>query len=205
MTHLPLLRHIHWNGNVFILMKFSSLAALKVVKMTTFSAASDENFVKMTTFSFQCRHQWTGSALVQVMTCHLFSTKPLLDPMLTFLNWALKNITSVKFESKYKNFHQWKCIWKYHLRNWGHFVQREMSWVYFSVLCFTLHWLVRGIPTRAKFTVKNSKCWTIRIFEYWYPGYFYSNTRQWHKIITCFCLSTVPHTNGTPRPKTNVQ
>ena len=46
----------HWNGNVFILMKFSSLAALKVVKMTTSSAASDENFVKMTTFSFQ----WLG-------------------------------------------------------------------------------------------------------------------------------------------------
>ena len=45
---------IHWNGNVFILMKFSSLAALKVVKMTTSSAASDENFIKMTTFSFQC-------------------------------------------------------------------------------------------------------------------------------------------------------
>ena len=42
----------HWNGNVFILMKFSSLAALKVVKMTTSSAASDENFIKMT-FSFQ--------------------------------------------------------------------------------------------------------------------------------------------------------
>ena len=44
----------HWNGNVFILMKFSSLAAPKVVKMTTFSAASDENFVKMMTFPFQC-------------------------------------------------------------------------------------------------------------------------------------------------------
>ena len=44
----------HWNGNVFILMKFSSLAALEVVKMTTSSAASDENFVKMTTFLFQC-------------------------------------------------------------------------------------------------------------------------------------------------------
>ena len=37
-------------------MKFSSLAALKVVKMTTSSAASDENFVKMTTFPFQ----WYG-------------------------------------------------------------------------------------------------------------------------------------------------
>ena len=29
-------------------MKFLSLAALEVVKMTTSSAASDENFVKMT-------------------------------------------------------------------------------------------------------------------------------------------------------------
>ena len=34
-------------------MKFSSLAALKVVILTTFSAASDENFIKTTTFSFQ--------------------------------------------------------------------------------------------------------------------------------------------------------
>ena len=43
----------HWNRNVFILMTFSSLAALEVVILTTYSAASDENFVKMTTFSFQ--------------------------------------------------------------------------------------------------------------------------------------------------------
>ena len=33
---------------------FHHWLALKVVKMTTSSAASDENFVKMTTFSFQC-------------------------------------------------------------------------------------------------------------------------------------------------------
>ena len=35
-------------------MKFSSLAALEVVILTTFSAASDENFIKMKTFPFQC-------------------------------------------------------------------------------------------------------------------------------------------------------
>ena len=34
----------------------------------------------------------------------------------------------VKFESKYKMFHLRKCIWKYRLRNGGHFVQGEMSW-----------------------------------------------------------------------------
>ena len=47
----------HWNENVFILMKSSSLAAPKVVKMTTFGAASDETFIKMMTFSFQW-HAW---------------------------------------------------------------------------------------------------------------------------------------------------
>ena len=46
----------HWNENVVILMKFSSLAALEVVSLTTFSAASDENFIKMKTFPFQ----WLG-------------------------------------------------------------------------------------------------------------------------------------------------
>ena len=44
-------------------MKFSSLAAPKVVKMTTFSAASDENFVKMTTFPFQCTQTLTVALL----------------------------------------------------------------------------------------------------------------------------------------------
>ena len=43
--------HANWHGNV-ILMKFSSLVAMNIVQMTTFSADSDENFVKMT-FPFQ--------------------------------------------------------------------------------------------------------------------------------------------------------
>ena len=43
----------HWNKNVVILTKFSSLAALEVVILTTSSAASDEHFIKMKTFPFQ--------------------------------------------------------------------------------------------------------------------------------------------------------
>ena len=35
----------------------------------------------------------------------------------------------MKFRSKYKNFNLWKCIWKYHLRNSGHFVEGEMSYL----------------------------------------------------------------------------
>ena len=46
----------HWNENIVNLTKFSLLAALEVVKMTTSSAASDENVAKMTTFQFQ----WIG-------------------------------------------------------------------------------------------------------------------------------------------------
>ena len=41
------------NENV-ILMKFSWLPALEIVKITTSSAATDENFIKMMTFPFQC-------------------------------------------------------------------------------------------------------------------------------------------------------
>ena len=51
----------HWNENVIILMKVSSLAAPKVVILTTFGAASDEDFIKMKTFSFQwltVNHHW---------------------------------------------------------------------------------------------------------------------------------------------------
>ena len=51
--HLSTMRY-HWNENVIILMKVSSLAAPKVVILTTFGAASDEDFIKMMTFSFQC-------------------------------------------------------------------------------------------------------------------------------------------------------
>ena len=43
----------HWDENVAILMKFSSLAAPEVVKLTTSSAANDDNFIKRTTFPFQ--------------------------------------------------------------------------------------------------------------------------------------------------------
>ena len=45
---------VHWNRNVFILVKFTSPTALVVVKMTTSNAAGDENFVKVKTFLFQC-------------------------------------------------------------------------------------------------------------------------------------------------------
>ena len=43
----------HWHRNFVILTTLLSLAAQKVVILSTFGAASDENVVKMTSLSFQ--------------------------------------------------------------------------------------------------------------------------------------------------------
>ena len=82
---------IHWNGNVVILTKSSSLAALKVVKMTTFSAASDEDFVKATTFSFQCRTTSEVWSRPTVVAAFVIGWSKLLnvDWVKTRLQWIL--------------------------------------------------------------------------------------------------------------------
>ena len=69
--------------------------------------------------------QWSGSTLVQVMVCCLFSAKPLPEPMLSYCQLHPWERTSVKFESKYKTFHSRKCTRKRCLRNGKHFVQGE--------------------------------------------------------------------------------
>ena len=72
-------------------------------------------------------HHWTGSALVQIMACRLIGAKPLSEPMLEYCYLDPYEQTSVKFESKYKTFHSWKCIWKCRLGNGGHFSRGQ--WV----------------------------------------------------------------------------
>ena len=52
MYVLPWSLQCNYGDKNVIVMKFSSLDALEVVILTTYSAASDENF-KMTTFLFQ--------------------------------------------------------------------------------------------------------------------------------------------------------
>ena len=81
--------------------------------MTTSSASSDKNFTKMATFPFQCQvtdsressltfihflnssppcaaymRQGIGCALVQIMACRLFGTKPSSKPMLGYSQLA---------------------------------------------------------------------------------------------------------------------
>ena len=65
----------HYDGcrsNGAILMKFSSLVAMKIVILTTCIATSDDNFVNTTTFSLQCRCR---SLLLNVMSS--FPTFPI--------------------------------------------------------------------------------------------------------------------------------
>ena len=73
--------------------------------------------------------QWIGSAMVQIMACHLFGAKPLSYPMLEY--WQLNSWeqTSVKSQSKFIHFHWGKYIRKYLLWNGGHFVPGKMSWL----------------------------------------------------------------------------
>ena len=84
----------HWNGNVIILIKFSSLAALEVAILTTFSAASDDNFVKMTRFSFQWwrHHALLTPEVALITTSGIDSDKT--DILSTF-GFQCKNIKAI--------------------------------------------------------------------------------------------------------------
>ena len=62
--------------------------------------------------------QWSGSSLVQVMACHLFSAKPLLEPILAFCQLDSWEYISVKLESEFYHFHSRKCIKKCCLPKW---------------------------------------------------------------------------------------
>ena len=75
--------------------------------------------------------QWTGSALVQIMTCRLSGAKPLPERMLAYCRmeslesgvWRISMI----FDSKLYHVHSCKCIWNCNLPKWQPFYPREMS------------------------------------------------------------------------------
>ena len=72
-------------------------------------------------------YQWTRSALVQVIACHLFGAKPLAEPKLDYCQLdSLKQI-SMKFESEFYHFHSTNAFEIVVCQNGGHFVQGKMS------------------------------------------------------------------------------
>ena len=72
-------------------------------------------------------HQWTVSALVQVMAWQGTGVKPLPKPMLAHCKLDFWEQISVKIEPEFYHFHSRKCIWNCLLPNGCHFVQGEMS------------------------------------------------------------------------------
>ena len=76
--------------------------------------------------------QSTGSALVQVMACRLFGTKPLPEPMLADCQLDAQEQTSVKFESKYKLFIDENAFQNVFCQIGDHFVQGR--WVNAAIM-----------------------------------------------------------------------
>ena len=54
------------------------------------------------------------------MTCRLFCTKPLTEPILTYSQLDLNWHVSMKFSLKFKSLHSRKCFWKCRLQKVGH-------------------------------------------------------------------------------------
>ena len=83
-------------------MKFSSLAALEAVKMTSSSAARDKNFVKMTIFSFRCEGLyclpmgWTSTQRIGGGHGWQHTLQQLYHPLTTHKAWLVAMEWSIR-------------------------------------------------------------------------------------------------------------
>ena len=71
-------------------------------------------------------HQWTGSSLVQVMACHLLSTKPSQEPILSSHPLDLQSFMNIKSQwdlNEIENFQLRNWSWKFYMQTADHFVQ----------------------------------------------------------------------------------
>ena len=111
------------NGNAEIYYRYILIHACERNVVTSISSATRcSNGVNSLSPSTAYMHRWIGSVLVQIMACRLFGAKPLSKPMLRYCQLDPWEQTSVKFWSNCKSLYSEKCIWKYRLRNYGHFV-----------------------------------------------------------------------------------
>ena len=74
---------------------FDGFLSLKVVKITNFSAASDENFIKMETFTFNCFKNKcrTGNMLLKIMWSHNVPLTPCSCPWYILCGFILNMST----------------------------------------------------------------------------------------------------------------
>ena len=63
---------------------FYSLIQLKLVAIITCQIKHNILHIHSSPLSAAYMHQWIGSALIQIMACHLFGTKPFPEPLLAY-------------------------------------------------------------------------------------------------------------------------
>ena len=78
-------------------------------------------FIHSSPHSAAYMRQFIGSALVQIMGCHLFGTESLSEPMLSYCLMESQEQTSAKFQSKHKTSHQQKMHLKTSSAKWRPF------------------------------------------------------------------------------------
>ena len=98
----------HFVGAIF---RFVFLYENCAFSIQTSVAFVSKGLIKTSPPSAAYMHQWTGSALVQIITCHLLGTKPLHNQCLVIVKWTLRNNLQWNF-NQIQNFHSQKCIWK---------------------------------------------------------------------------------------------
>ena len=170
---------LRWSENVVILTKFSSLAAQKVVKMTTCSAANDENFVKMATFSFQC-------------TCIRLGTSFNINiPPNQYLKSCIEVKTIVRFSSLHNGI---SCISKSVSLRWGgRFNINTLSNQYLK------YHFEDKTAVRFSFLHSGISCTRKSVSLYWnYPKIWRLLSKQYHFVKVC-C-----HVSDWPLPPTSV-
>ena len=63
------------------------------------------------------KHQWTGPSLIQVIPCHMCSTKPMPEPVVNYCQLHHQGETLKTFEQNQNvNIYITKCIWIGHLQ-----------------------------------------------------------------------------------------
>ena len=100
-VYFPSLINIHCHTKKEIMLYFQAQCCA-IYKVTLRVNLSPPSAVYM--------RQWTGSALFQIMTCHLFGAKPLPEQMLVYCQLDSWEHISVKFEPEFYHFHSRKCI-----------------------------------------------------------------------------------------------
>ena len=102
-------------------------------------------------------HQGTGLALVQIMACRMFGTKPLLETTLTYCQLDPQEQSSGKYEAKYEILYSWKCTWECRMRNGGHFISREKS---INIYASKVNLVDRNDIDSHQITIKHDTTWT---------------------------------------------